>query len=275
MTRPIARALLFPLAMAALLVGIYTAAMHAPTPHHLNITIAGPTAQTEPLPTSLRGALGDTYDVSTVTSMGKTFQWMNQTQVLADLDTLIRPGGGIALVSTGPRNSTVRPAWLDIIESVCTDVIGPGYRQEHGPVAHPAEGRDEALLRSAFSRIETARWDQTFTRTLDELIGLQYSFSYSSPAVLGTRQAAFEELLRRELTAFSPNGTFENTVPIEAVIATRPQLPARSRHSHARRQPSTRALTMSENDIAQGVLKPRIGLTTLRPAKMLLRDFTQ
>ncbi|MER5312423.1 hypothetical protein ABT034_32125 [Streptomyces sp. NPDC002773] len=48
------------------------------------------------------------------------------------------------------------------------------------------------------------------------------NFSYSSPAVLGTRQAAFEERLRRELTALSPNGTFENTVPIEAVIATRP-----------------------------------------------------
>ncbi|MEW5629295.1 hypothetical protein AB1388_22400 [Streptomyces hydrogenans] len=151
-----------------------------------------------------------------------TAQWMNQDQVLADLDTLIRDGGGVALVSTGPRASTVRPAWLDIIERVCTDVIGSGYRQEHGPAAHPAEGRDDALARSAFSRTETARWDQTSTRTLDELVGLQYSFSYSSPAVLGTRQAALDELLRRELTAFSPNGTFENTVPIGTVIATRP-----------------------------------------------------
>ncbi|MDV5144002.1 class I SAM-dependent methyltransferase [Streptomyces sp. SBC-4] len=103
-----------------------------------------------------------------------------------------------------------------------TDVIGPGYRQEHGPVAHPAEGRDDALRRSAFSLIQTARWDQTFTRTLDELVGLQYSFSYSSPAVLGNKQAAFEELLRRELTSLRPNGTFENTVPIETVLATRP-----------------------------------------------------
>ncbi|MFF9340168.1 class I SAM-dependent methyltransferase [Streptomyces sp. NPDC014773] len=36
-------------------------------------------------------------------TMGKSFQWMNQDRLLADLDTLIRPGGGIALVSTGPR----------------------------------------------------------------------------------------------------------------------------------------------------------------------------
>lgn len=155
-------------------------------------------------------------------TMGKSFQWMNQPQVLADLNTLIRPGGGLALVSTGPRSSTVRPAWLDIIESVCSRVIGPNYRQEHGPAAHPAEGRDEALQQSAFSRIKTTTWDQTITRTLDELIGLQYSFSYSSPAVLGHKQAAFEERLRAELTEFSAVGTFENVVPIEAVIAARP-----------------------------------------------------
>ncbi|MFF5287379.1 hypothetical protein [Streptomyces sp. NPDC013171] len=42
---------------------------------------------------------------------GKSFQWMNQDQILADLDTLIHPGGGIALVSTSPRASTPRPEW--------------------------------------------------------------------------------------------------------------------------------------------------------------------
>ncbi|MCZ1006924.1 ABC transporter permease [Streptomyces lydicus] len=68
MPRAIARVLLFPLAMAALLVGIYTAAMHAPTPHHLKIAVAGPPAQTGPLTASLRQKLGDAYDISTVTA---------------------------------------------------------------------------------------------------------------------------------------------------------------------------------------------------------------
>ncbi|MFI9042640.1 hypothetical protein ACIGYQ_48045, partial [Streptomyces sp. NPDC053726] len=58
MTRPIARVLLFPLAMAALLVGIYTAAMHAPTPHHLKIAVAGPPAQTRPLDGQFQGVGG-------------------------------------------------------------------------------------------------------------------------------------------------------------------------------------------------------------------------
>ncbi|MFI5750561.1 ABC transporter permease [Streptomyces sp. NPDC051644] len=83
MTRPIARVLLFPLAMAALLVGIYTAAMHAPTPHHLKIAVAGPPAQTRPLAASLRGALGDAYDVGTVTSTEQARQLVAHRAVAA------------------------------------------------------------------------------------------------------------------------------------------------------------------------------------------------
>ncbi|KJK55494.1 hypothetical protein [Saccharothrix sp. ST-888] len=83
MARPIARVLLFPLAMAALLVGIYTAAMHAPTPHHLKIAVAGPPAQTEPLAASLRQTLGDAYDVSTVTSTEQARQLVAHRAVAA------------------------------------------------------------------------------------------------------------------------------------------------------------------------------------------------
>ncbi|MFH8582463.1 hypothetical protein [Streptomyces zaomyceticus] len=39
---------------------------------------------------------------------------------------------------------------------------GPRPVHRHpGPAAHPAEGRNDTLARSAFSRIETARWEQS------------------------------------------------------------------------------------------------------------------
>ncbi|UKY48947.1 ABC transporter permease [Streptomyces inhibens] len=83
MPRAIARVLLFPLAMAALLVGIYTAAMHAPTPHHLKIAVAGPPAQTDPLTSSLRRTLGDAYDISTVTTSKEARQLVAHRTVAA------------------------------------------------------------------------------------------------------------------------------------------------------------------------------------------------
>ncbi|MGW7577939.1 ABC transporter permease [Streptomyces sp. NPDC054765] len=83
MARPIARVLLFPLAMAALLVGIYTAAMHAPTPHHLKIAVAGPPARTDPLTATLRQSLGDAYDVRTVTTTEQARQLVAHRAVAA------------------------------------------------------------------------------------------------------------------------------------------------------------------------------------------------
>ncbi|CCB71241.1 ABC transporter permease [Streptantibioticus cattleyicolor] len=92
MVRPIARMLLFPFAMAVLLVGIYTAAMHAPTPHHLKVAVAGSPAQTSPLAASLRTALGDKYDVSTVASTEQARQLVAHRAVAAAYVPTPTPG---------------------------------------------------------------------------------------------------------------------------------------------------------------------------------------
>ncbi|MGW4517911.1 hypothetical protein ACWEO4_39545 [Streptomyces sp. NPDC004393] len=48
------------------------------------------------------------------------------------------------------------------------------------------------MARSPVSNVDTARWDRTVTRTLDEAIGLQFSYSHSSPSQLGDRKDHFE-----------------------------------------------------------------------------------
>ena len=155
-----------------------------------------------------------------VCTMGKSFHWMNQAQTLADLDKVITAEGGLALISGAAGGS--RPPWLDVIEGVAAHYLGARYRQEHGPAAHPADGRDRTLTDSAFSQVETTTWEQQTSRTVDELVGLQLSFSYSSPAVLGERTNDFTRDLRTALLDFDPAGLFTNTVWIECAIARRP-----------------------------------------------------
>ncbi|WP_327688612.1 ABC transporter permease [Streptomyces tubercidicus] len=92
MVRPIARVLVFPFAMAVLLVGIYTAAMHAPTPHHLKVAVAGSPAQTGPPAASLRKAVGDAYDVSTVASTEQARQLVAHRDVAAAYVPAPTPG---------------------------------------------------------------------------------------------------------------------------------------------------------------------------------------
>lgn len=157
-----------------------------------------------------------------VCTMGKSFHWTDRGRALADLDTLIAPGGGLTLISSVTRPDSHRPAWLDVIGDVCARFLGPDYRQTYGPAGHPALGRDDDLAQSAFSQIETVEWDQHLVYTLDELVGLQFSFSYCNPGLLGDRCAAFEDALRASLTEFAPNCRYETTIQVEAAIATRP-----------------------------------------------------
>ncbi|MER5757687.1 class I SAM-dependent methyltransferase [Streptomyces sp. NPDC002082] len=176
--------------------------------------------------TGIRWHLGDSTTLTglrlppiDLCTMGKSFHWMNQPQVLADLDRIVAPNGGLAFLS-GARAAS-RPNWLAAIEGVAAAYLGPDYRQEHGPVQHPADDRDATLAQSKFRRIETTLWKQEFHRPLDELVGLQFSFSYSSPHVLGAKKDEFERDLRDALLAFDPIGIYHNTVQIECTIATR------------------------------------------------------
>ena len=58
----------------------------------------------------------------------------------------------------------------------------------------------------------------------DQVVGLQFSFSYSAPAQFGDEdtRARFEQDLREALTTEFPAGDFTENIRTEALIATRP-----------------------------------------------------
>jgi hypothetical protein len=55
----------------------------------------------------------------------------------------------------------------------------------------------------------------------DQIVGLAYSLSTSSPEKLGDRAAEFEQELRRELAELSPDGKFVEIAEMGALIARR------------------------------------------------------
>ena len=70
--------------------------------------------------------------------------------------------------------------------------------------------------------VEVVDWTWTLDRDLDSVVGLQFSYSYSAPALLGNNADAFAAELRRKLLAANPTGRWTETVRTEAIIATRP-----------------------------------------------------
>ncbi|MPZ64455.1 MAG: methyltransferase domain-containing protein [Pseudonocardiaceae bacterium] len=154
-----------------------------------------------------------------LTTMGASFHWMDCDAVLRDLDTITVPGGAVVVASgSAPGITTESPPWAGAIAEVRARWLGSQRRRG----SDPAEGHAEALARSPFSRVETVGWAWSLERDLDALVGLQLSYSYSTPALLGDQRAAFEHDLREALLEMSPSGTFTEHIRTEALVGTRP-----------------------------------------------------
>lgn len=159
------------------------------------------------------------FDVVTI---GAAFHWMDRAATLQVLDAMIHPAGGLVIASGGKTPETEPPAWQAVIDQVRTAWLGPERRAGTGTYTHPAERHEQILARSPFARIETAHWDWTVERDLDQVVGLQLSYSYCAPAYFGDDLPAFEAELRAALREANPCGDFTETIRTEALIATRP-----------------------------------------------------
>jgi ubiquinone/menaquinone biosynthesis C-methylase UbiE len=157
-----------------------------------------------------------------LTVMGAAYHWMDRDRVARDLDRIIEPGGAIVLASGGAPGELEPASWRQVVDEVRTRYLGHERRAGSGAYSHPKERHQDVLARSPFSQVDTARWDHTLTRTVDEVIGWVFSLSYSSPAQLGEKKEAFEQDLRAALLAFDSSGRFDEVIRTEAIIATRP-----------------------------------------------------
>ncbi|WP_329453604.1 class I SAM-dependent methyltransferase (plasmid) [Streptomyces sp. NBC_01724] len=156
-----------------------------------------------------------------VVTIGKAFHWMNRAQTLAELDRIMTPDGTLLIVWDGYSDQRPRDPWEAIAANVRAQYLGPTRRADTTTYQHPEEGHEQVLTRSPFTDVEIRRWDRTIPRTLDDLIGLTFSFSFSTPALFGDRVNDYEADLRAALVAHQPDGQFTETIRTEAIIATR------------------------------------------------------
>ncbi|MEV0196262.1 class I SAM-dependent methyltransferase [Nonomuraea sp. NPDC050691] len=156
--------------------------------------------------------------------MGRSFHWMDRRAVLADLDELLPPRGAVALL--GPVRQPGEPwqpnaqPWQRVERRVCAD-FGLGIRAAAASFHATAESHRDLLAASPFNHLESRTFTRRLTWDVDGLVGLQLSYSYSSPAALGDRLHAFVEALRGALLADNPAGRWEQELVTEVLIARR------------------------------------------------------
>lgn len=160
-------------------------------------------------------------------TLGASFHWTDRAALLADLDRRIRPGGGVAILAAGPGTGLgvwaddARTAWGRTAKSVIQEFLGPERRAGGGVYRDNAEQHETVLARSAFARVERREFVAPWTLTIEEVVGLQLSTSYASPALLGDRVEDFRARLTERLQALAPGGRFGGEIGYEVLIATR------------------------------------------------------
>jgi SAM-dependent methyltransferase len=153
-------------------------------------------------------------------TMGRSFHWMDRAATLAVLDGLVSRGGAVVLFDDEhPR--TAENLWRRKLDEI-------GRRYGRGEEPHIKERDSTAyrrhesiLLDSAFNDLRQVSIILRREWSADEIVGMAFSLSTSSPEKLGARAPQFETELRAELAALSPSGAFREIAEMNALVAMR------------------------------------------------------
>ncbi|MFD1538040.1 class I SAM-dependent methyltransferase [Nonomuraea guangzhouensis] len=150
--------------------------------------------------------------------MGRSFHWMDRRAVLAELDRLLPPEGAVALV--GPSRDPGEHPWEPVVR-----LVRAAYASDEpkavGSFQSSGEHHHDVLVDSPFDRVESSLFEQRLSWDLDAVLGLQLSYSYTTPTRLGDRVAEFVDAVREVLLADNPSGVWQERTVTEVLIARR------------------------------------------------------
>lgn len=154
--------------------------------------------------------------------IGRAFHWMSREETLIAFDRSLPKGGVIALFDDD-HPCTAENGWRLALRDIANKY---GRSESHHVVqAKRSDYRthEAVLLDSTFNDLVRVSEFVRRSLTVDDVVGLAFSLSTSSPERLGDRTCDFERELRAALGELSrePDGTFTEIVELSALVAKR------------------------------------------------------
>jgi ubiquinone/menaquinone biosynthesis C-methylase UbiE len=158
----------------------------------------------------------------TMCIMGASFHWTNREKLVNKLNKMIIPNGAIIIISSsGAESCEEGENWNMVTKKIIQKFLGPKRRAGEGTYEHPEKRHQQILRASVFNNVVIKNYKKHETRSVDDLVGLVLSKSYSSPAQLGDQLPAFVKELSDKLYKLQPSGGFGSEEKYEVIIATR------------------------------------------------------
>lgn len=152
-------------------------------------------------------------------TIGQALHWMRYRELIPALVPLLRPGGGIAVVTNGT------PLWLQ--DSPWSRALRGSLEQWLGTTAAGSTGTDEAsqqryrdAMAEAGLGVTEIRYDYADELDFDRLVGGIYSALPAQRLPPPAQRTAFTDQIYR---AVAPHAPFTEHVPVRILAGQRPQ----------------------------------------------------
>jgi FkbM family methyltransferase len=172
--------------------------------------------------------LGDASSLETLIAPGAhavtfaaSFHWTNRAEVVRALDRLLNPEGSIVTIND-VLSDAEDPDWVRAITDLRKRYLGDNHTEPTDPYRNAPESHRTVFSNSAFSNLRSLTWQWSRELTVDEAVGLQFTYSFSTPALFGDRAAAFARDARAAVLAMYPGGRVTEPFRMEVLIASRP-----------------------------------------------------
>jgi len=158
------------------------------------------------------GKIKEELGIFKLATICRAFNWMDQDQVLKDLDGLISEDGGVAVF--GDKSLwTGDEEWQQAVKKVIQKYLGEERRAGKGKFKASDEPWDDIIARSAFRFIKIhdvpiiRDWD------VESIIGYLFSTSFAASHLFGDQLERFKEETKNVLLSINQKGVFqENAV---------------------------------------------------------------
>ncbi len=139
---------------------------------------------------------------------------------MRELDGLLTPAGSIVVINDDLGESE-EPDWARAIAELRARYLGA---DPAGTDAHtsPSHSHYDVLRDSPFSSVDRLTWSWTRQLSVEEVVGLQFSYSFSTPALFAGRAEAFAEDVRAAMLGLHPSGLVTEPFRVEVLVAARP-----------------------------------------------------
>ncbi len=168
--------------------------------------------------------LDDRFGSFRLVVIGRAFHWMDRVPTLAKLDSIIEPGGAVALFADKTPD-LVENQWVNRFKEILRPFSDsdPAWIERRAKEYRSNLG---VLLDSQFGQVHRISFVEKRLIPVERYVDRAFSSSSSAPNRLGERAQALASQIRSEAAAFAVDGLITEVVETEALVALRFTNPA-------------------------------------------------